>query len=165
MDARVERVIDTKIKDIKSQTNQLKVDKAMMALTKIHTDAPEILSSKKFHTWIKEQSKLVQNAILHSLNVEDAADVLERYKTKVLNRAPSKPSRDEDEDEDPRVAHAVKVKGGTAPIVTDEFGGEYLYKESQIQKADARWWETHRDKVQQAMRERKVLMDVTGGAR
>jgi hypothetical protein len=162
MDARVERVVESKIKDIKVQTNQIKKDKALMELRKHHPDADEILNSPNFHEWLKKQSAITQNAILKSLVVEDAADVLEKYKLKVLSK--KKPSGDDDFEDTRSTARAVRTKSSAAPI-TDDFGGEYLFSESQIQKADAKWWDANEDKVKKAMREGKVLMDITAGAR
>jgi hypothetical protein len=162
MDARVERVVESKIKDIKVQTNQLKKDKALMALRKFQPDADEILNSSNFHEWLKTQSSITQNAILKSLNVEDASDVIEKYKIKVLSK--EKKSGDDDFEDTRNTARTVRTKS-SAPVVTDDFGGEYLYSESQIQKADGRWWDANEEKVKKAMREGKVMMDISGGAR
>ena len=163
MDARVERVVESKIKDIRAQTNEVKKDKALLALKKKlpDVDVDSVLADPSFHEWLKKQSQLTQNAIYKSLNVDDAADVIERYSIKVLSK---KKSSGDDSFEDRNTARAVRTKGSVAPI-TDDFGGEYLYTESQVQKADSRWWDANGEKVMKAMREGKVLMDITGGAR
>ncbi len=162
MDARVERIVESKIKGHRETIKDIKKEKALMELRGHHPDVDTILRDAEFYAWLDKQSSITQKAIKESLNVQDAADVIERYKMKVLSK--KKKSGDDDfEDNRKDTARAVRTKS-SSPIV-DEDGGEWLYSESQIDRMSDRQYEAESEKIMKAMREGKVLMDLQAGAR
>lgn len=168
MDARVERIVATQLKEHDSVVKEVKKDKALLALKKaVSRDNPDLdvdklLTDAQFHEWLKNQSAITRKAIYNSLNVDDAADVIDRYVNKVLSKKTKKNDFDDGD-----AARHVRTRSST-PDVADKVDGEYLYSESQIQrmtKIDPKWWDTNGEKVMAAQRRGKLLMDVTGDAR
>lgn len=161
MDQRVERIVETKMKDVKVQTNQLKVERAKNELRKRHPDLDELVApNSDFMKWLAKQPQKHIDAMTKSLDVDDADFVIDKFKTKVLSK--KKVAGGDDFEDTSGAARAVRTKSSAPEI--DDNDGQYLYSESQIQKAGDRWWDANSEKVMKAMREGKVLMDITGGA-
>lgn len=162
MDARVERIVEGKIQPYKTQANKLKVSEAKNDLRSRHPDLDDLVKpNSDFMKWLAKQPQKHIKAMTESLDVDDADFVIDKYKTQVLSK---KKHRDDDDfNDNTNTARTVRTKS-SAPVINDD-DGEYLYSESQIQKMNAREWDAHGDKVQKALREGKVLMDISGGAR
>lgn len=153
-------------KDLRSTTNEIKKEKAILALEKKHPDANKIFADPEFHDWLQQQSQAEQNYIYKSYDVGNASFVLDKYKAQAKNsRGPGRP-RKEDEDDARAAAKAVKTK--TSRVFDEDAGGEWEFSESGIEKACAanpKWWDANEDKVMDAQRRGKILLDLSGGAR
>ncbi len=160
MDARVKRIVQGEMKEVKAQSNKLKIAEAKNELRSRHPDLDELVKpNSEFMKWLAKQPQKHIDAMTRSLDVDDADFVIDKFKTTVLSK---KKHRDDDFDDNNTTAKVVKTRS-SAPAIDDD--GEYLYKESQIQKMTAKEWDVHGDKIQKAMREGRVELDISGGAR
>lgn len=152
---------DQKLAKIEEKSAELEKEKAILALRKLHPDFDELVKSQDFHTWLTEQDQDIQNAIYKSLNVKRADFVIKMYK------ADTKPTSDDD-DTFTSASAARKVRSTRVADEPIEGAGDYDFTESQIErlgKKDRNWYSKNEDKIMDAMRRGKVLMDISGGAR
>lgn len=156
------RLVEDKTQDLKKQSIEIKREKALLDLRKKHPDAEAIFADQDFHTWLAEQSEAEKNYIYKSFDVKNASFVLDKYKFE--NNKVTK--AEVDDAFDPRdAAKSVRTRSETK-VNSDSDG--YLFSESQIEemdKKDPRWWDANEDKILDAQRRGKILMDITGGAR
>lgn len=162
LDTWIKEEISLSTKDIKRQTDEIKREKALLSLKKKHPDAEDIFKDPGFHEWMEGQTERLKEIIYRSFDVEDASLVLDKYKA-----GNKKKSRTRDEDDDSREnARAVKPKNVVR--MDDDAGGDYEFSESQIERESAknpRWWDANEDKIMEAQRKGRVLLDLSGGAR
>jgi hypothetical protein len=163
-------VLDTWIKeeiklsttDIKRQTDEIKKEKALLNLKKKHPDADDIFKDPAFHEWMEGQTPRLKEIIYASFDVDDASTVLDKYKIEHKRK-----SRSRDDSDDAR-ENAKVVKTKNTVRFDDEAGGDYEFSESQIERESAknpRWWDANEDKIMEAQRKGRVLLDLSGGAR
>ena len=161
MDARVDRRIDAKIGDLKVQSAQMQREKALLELKSRHPDAQTLFSDPDFHDWLSRQSKLEQDKIYKSFDVDSASFVLDKYKAKT-----GKKKSEKEDPSDRDIAKAVKIK--TQSSFSDDNDPDYDYSESQIERETSRnprWWSQNEAKIDEARRKGRVKYDMTGGAR
>lgn len=161
MKVMIDREVSDKTKDLKSQSNEIKIEKAKNALRKIHPDMDEVLSPSNtdFHDWLMSESKIHQDYIYKKLDVDNAAFVIDKYKALKQRKAP----QSEELPDNRSAARAVRPNKGGPSV--DERSGQFLYSESQIAAMSDKDWEIHGDKVLAAQRQGKVELDISGGAR
>jgi len=147
------------INDLKSTQREIEADKAKMKLKKLHPNCEEIFEDPKFHEWLSTQKQNHQDFIYKSFNVDDAALVLDRYQ---LHTEKNSKKSGDDEDTSRNAAKAVKTVRASAPEVDS---GDYWFTESQIASAGSKWWDANEEKILEAQRKGKILMDISGGAR
>lgn len=158
------RDADRRLAELETRQQELTVQEAVMKLKKRHPDFDELRNSEDFWTWLDVQSPRDKAAILEDLDVDNAAFVLDKYKSQTKKK--SKSQGDDDSDFEKEAAKVVRSGRGTQEI-SDDFG-DYLFSESQIEREsrkNPRWFEANEDKIMDAMAKRKVLMDLSGGAR
>lgn len=163
LDGWIKKAIQEETKDIRSKLQKSEQEKALERLKGKHPDCEEIFADPAFHEWLKDQPKVSQKAIYQSLDVKEAAYVLTKYKDEI---GLGKSNRDDDDDQTKEAAKAVKTSRSTPDPKQDL--GDYEFSESQIEEAcrkDHRWWDKNGEKVRDALRRGKVLLDITGGAR
>jgi hypothetical protein len=151
-----------KLKDLEQKEDNLNFEKALAELKKLHPDLDKLTSSPDFHTWLQSQSTRYQDAIYKSLNVDEAAFVIDKYKA--VNGKASKSKVDDDVD--PR--DAAKVVRKSAAVEEPDSDGDYDFSESQIEREsrkNPRWFDQNEDKIMEAHRKGKIHMDISGGAR
>lgn len=166
----LEKIIETRVKDATSTTNKKLAEieekakavdarEAILELTRLHPDWDQLRNDQKFHSWLSQQSQKRQDAIYKSLDVEAADDVITRYKATV-----GKKKSQGDDDFNP-VNAAKVVRKASVFEEPDQDAGEWEYSESQIKAMSAREFELNEDKIMQAHRKGKILLDLSGGAR
>ena len=148
------------ISELKNTQKQIQAEKAMLALKKLHPNCEEIFNDQKFHDWLLQQPKKHQNFIYQSFNVDDAALVLNNYEL-FLERNSNRKSED---DQSSRRSAARAVDTRSKPVQPVGDSGDYWYTESQIQRGDSRWWDANEERIMEAQRLGKILLDLTGGA-
>lgn len=155
------RDADRRLKELEIKQQELTVQEAVMKLKKRHPDFDELRNSEEFWAWLDVQSARDKAAILEDLDVDNAAFVIDKYKSQK-----KKKPQGEDIDFNKEAAKVVRSGRGTQEI-SDDFG-DFLYSESQIEREsrrNPRWFDANEDKIMDAMAKRKVLMDLSGGAR
>jgi hypothetical protein len=146
-----------KMKEIEEKQRELEVEKAIVAIKKLHPDFDQLVKDSKFHDWLSKQKKADQEAIYSGLDVDDADFVISKYKSS-RNRTPS------NEDNSYKDAAKPVKTGFIGEDFTGDFG-EYLFTESQIDREsrrNKRWFEQNEEAIMKAAREGKILMDVSG---
>lgn len=159
--ARASESISEQLADIRAREKNLEKETAERKLAERHPDFfTDIRNDPAFHEWLDGKSKVMQDALYaDDYDWRTAADVVTLYKTEnnigAKKEAPKKNSnRELVEDVTPRAAARPKDNGGS-----------YLFSESEIQKMKDSEYEAREEEIHKAMREGRVLMDLSGGAR
>jgi hypothetical protein len=157
-----QRDVNRRVEELETKHKELTVKEAVMKLKERHPDFDQLRNSEDFWAWLDKQSKKDKAAILENLDVDDAAFVIDKYKSQKKKAKP----QGEDTDFEKEAAKVVRSGRGTQEI-SDDYG-DYLFSESQIEResrTNPRWFEANEEKIMDAMRKGKILMDVSGGAR
>ena len=152
-----------RLAELETKQQELTVQEAVMKLKKRHPDFDELRNSEDFWAWLDKQSGRDKAAILEDLDVDNAAFVLDKYKSQKKKVK----TRDEDDTNFEKEAAKVVRSGRGTQEISDDFG-DYLFSESQIEresKRNPRWFDANEEKIMDAMRKGKIYMDITGGAR
>lgn len=159
-----QRDVNRRVQELEQKQNELSVKEAYMELKSRHPDLDKLLHKEsKFHDWLATKSQKYQDAIYVNIDVEDAAFVIDKYKSQEKK---GKPQGEEDSSFEKEAAKVVRSGRGTQEI-SDDFG-DYLFSESQIEREsskNSRWFDANEEKIMDAMRKGKVLLDLSGGAR
>lgn len=157
----IENTVEEKTKNLKDETLKIKRERALLDLVKTVPDAESLLQDQDFHNWLAEQSDLEKQKIYNSFDTKSATAILKRYKTES-----GKTEVEKEEDFDPRdAARSVKTRS-TTNVNSNSDGFEF--SESQIEemsRRDPNWWDKNEDKILDAQRRNKVLLDITGASR
>lgn len=159
----IAQAVEDKTKDFKRQSLEIKREKALIELTKLVPDAVTHLQpNSEFLSWLNDQSTQEYNTIHNSFDYKSAAFIMNKFKAETGKGKKS----EMDDDFDPKVAaRSVRTRTQTTPNADSD---GYLYSESQIEemsRKDPRWWDANEEKILDAQRRGKVLMDLMGGAR
>lgn len=170
LDTIVEKKVEGKLekerpryKELELTQEEIKRDKALMALKKLHPNCEEYFApNNPFHKWLMEQPQKHQDFIYKSTNVDDAALVLDKYEL-YLER--NSKSRDDDEGSSKKAAKSVRTRSEQA--APDSANGDYWYTESEIEKSARKpgWWDANEARILEAQRKGKIFLDISGGAR
>jgi hypothetical protein len=122
-----------------------------------HSDFDELRDSDKFHNWVEEQPKWVQNALYE--NQDDPASVvrvLDLYKVdNGLTRSAKKDKT--------KAAASLVDRGSKTKVDPTEVSNKI--KESDIAKMSDAEYEKNADKINEAHRSGKIIYDLSGNAR
>ena len=157
------RDANRRLADLEKRHQELTVAEAVAKLKKRHPDFDELRNSEDFWNWLETQSARDKAAILEDLDVDNAAFVIDKYKSQ---KKKAKPQGEDEAHFEKEAAKVVRSGRGTQEI-SDDFG-DYLFSESQIEresKKNPRWFEANEDRIMDAMRKGKILLDLSGGAR
>ena len=138
------------------QTEATRV-KSEMAIRKAHDDFDELRESDKFHDWVEEQPKVVQDALY--INSDDPASVIRVLDLYKVDNGLTASARKEDAK---AAAGTVAKRTRTTPV-DDEAGQKMM--ESTVSKMTDKQFEDSYDKIQEAMQSGNFVYDVTGSAR
>tara|TARA_R100001510_G_scaffold57742_1_gene67337 strand:+ start:343 stop:1284 length:942 start_codon:yes stop_codon:yes gene_type:complete len=149
--------LDKRLSEIEKLREEAAIEKAEAELLKLHPDFTEIRQDDSFHDWAEAQPKLIQDILYE--NASDAkavAKVINLYKTEKGISNTSKANS--------AIKDAAKsVKSNRSVPQKDE--SESYFRESQIQKMSDKEYEANQEAILQATREKKIIYDVSGGAR
>jgi hypothetical protein len=122
-----------------------------------HSDFDELRDSDKFHNWVEEQPKWVQNALYE--NQDDPASVvrvLDLYKVdNGLTRSAKKDKT--------KAAASLVDRGSKTKVDPTEVSNKI--KESDIAKMSDAEYAKNADKINEAHRSGKIIYDLSGNAR
>ena len=153
--------VNKRVEELDAEKAEREREKAILALKKKHPDFEELIKDTKFHAWLEEQDPSFGDKIYNGLNVAEASLVITAYKAETKTSRPVA----RDEDNSSLASRPVSKAGSTNP---SDNGGEYLFSESQIERESKRnrnWFSQNEDKIMEAARAGKILMDISGGAR
>ena len=126
-------------------------------IRKAHSDFDELRDSDKFHNWVEEQPKWVQNALYE--NTDDAASVvrvLDLYKVdNGLTRS--------DKKDKTKAAASLVDRGSKTKVDPSESSNKI--RESDIAKMTDAEYAKNADKINEAHRSGKIIYDLSGNAR
>jgi hypothetical protein len=146
-----------KFEEYEKLTYETTRTKAMNTIRESHPDFDDLKRSDKFHEWVDEQPKWVQDALYE--NEEDAhavVRVLDLYKVdKGLTPSAKKAQSKE-------AASLVQTKS-KANVDFDK-DGEKIY-ESRVNKMSSQEFAKHEGKIMEAIRKGNFVYDISGGAR
>lgn len=157
----VTKGLDERVKALDDREAELRKAEAQRKLAEAHPDFfDEIREDEAFHEWLAEQDEDSQDALYNNdYDWRRAARVIATYKWENgITKEPKKPTQKRDRSD---AAREVNVRGGSKP--TDKKG--YKFSESQIHAMKPAEYDRLEAEIEAAMREGKVLMDITGGAR
>lgn len=153
--------LDEQLEDLSNLQRQTRKERAETDLLKLHPDFDEIRHMDEFHEWADSQPKWVQSALYD--NDDDAQSTARAID---LFKADTEWGKEEPAptvDEEKAAAEAVNVNG--EQNLPNEEGGDDFIKESEIDALSTEEYEAQADLIATAIREGKVIYDISGAAR
>jgi ribosomal protein L29 len=144
----------SEIGDLRKQQDDLKTEKAMMQLVKMHPDFGKIRASREFHDWVSEQPKSVQDALYRNkTDAKAASRALDLYKSDkgIRKVRPRKASS---------AAQSVGRSGVASPSK-----GRATFSESQVQNMTTAEYDKNEAQIMEAISKGLFEYDVSGAAR
>jgi hypothetical protein len=160
--AKASETISEQLADIRLREKNLEKETAERKLSERHPDFfTDIRNDPAFHEWLDGKSKVMQDALYaDDYDWRTAADVVTLYKTE--NGIGTTQKKEPKTTNNREAAADVTPRAQARP---KDNGGSYLFSESEIQKMKDSEYEAREEEITKAMREGRVLMDLSGGAR
>jgi len=147
---------------VSQRAYQVEFDRCFNMIMKAHPDFVELRDDDEFAEWLAKQPKATRNAFETDPEYDDLEDVaetviaaLEMFKFKTKKPEPKKDDRRE-------AAKSVTRSNASAPRA--ERDPNFIY-ESDVDKMNVREYEKHEAEILQAMREGRMVYDLSGAAR
>ena len=149
--------LDKRLSEIEKLREEAAKEKAEAELLKLHPDYTEIRQDDAFHDWAGALPQALQDILYeNSTDAKAVAKLINLYKTEKGVSNTSKANN--------AIKDAAKsVKSNRSVPQKDE--SESYFRESQIQKMSDKEYEANQEAILQATREKKIIYDVSGGAR
>ena len=148
---------DERLREIDEARYEVERSKAETSIRKSHSDFDELRDSDKFHDWVGEQPKWVQDALYE--NAEDAASVvrvIDLYKSDNGLTPSAKKAKAKD---------AAKDVGKGTRTKVDDDGSAGTIKESDVAKMSDKEFDESYDRILDAQRNGKFVYDMAGRTR
>lgn len=145
--------IDVKLQELSTMSHQTRREKADVILRRYHPDFDELRADQKFHDWVKDQPKPIQDWLYE--NDDDpllAAKAINMYKAEMGIVAKKTPTVD------PREASKTSLRTGQSASDSTE-GGKKTWKASDVRKLTPRQYEKLEEEIDTAIREGRFSMD------
>ena len=159
-DKRAKQMFDRaniQIEELSKAKEEATRSRAENEIRKAHSDFDELRDSDKFHNWVEEQPKWVQNALYE--NTDDAASVvrvLDLFKVdNGLTRSDKKYKT--------KAAASLVDRGSKTKVDPSESSDKI--RESDIAKMSDKEYEKNSEKINEAHRSGKIIYDLSGNAR
>jgi hypothetical protein len=150
--------IEERLKKIDEMEQKTLRERAEGELMRLHPDFDTIKEDDKFHEWVEQQPKWVQNALYENDNdAISAARAIDLYKADMGIRAPKA------KDSGREAAKEVNTRSGRSAPVGENTEG--VFYESQVQKMSAEQYEAVEAEIADSMRKGKFVYDISGNAR
>ena len=144
---------DERLRAIDEARDEVERSKAETDIRKSHSDFDELRDSDKFHDWVGEQPKWVQDALYE--NAEDAASVvrvIDLYKSDNGLTPSAKKAKAKD---------AAKDVGKGTRTKVDHDGNSGTIKESDVAKMSDKEFDERYDSIMDAQRNGKFVYDMS----
>ena len=148
---------DSRFKELDEAKFEVERVKAENSIRKAHTDFDELKESDKFHSWVDEQPKWVQDALYE--NADDAASVIRVLDLYKVDSGLTPSAKKE------KVKAAAKATPRGTPSAIDPEENSKKFRESQVSKMSDKDFEKNMEAILEAQRTGNFIYDVTGGAR
>ena len=145
------------IEELSKAKEEATRSRAENEIRKAHSDFDELRDSDKFHNWVEEQPKWVQNALYE--NTDDAASVV-----RVLDLFKVDNGLTRSDKKDKTKAAASLVDRGSKTKVDPSESSDKI-RESDIAKMSDKEYEKNSEKIHEAHRSGKIIYDLSGNAR
>ena len=150
--------IEERLKKIDEMEQKTLRERAEGELMRLHPDFDTIKEDDKFHEWVEQQPKWVQNALYENDNdAISAARAIDLYKADMGIRAPKA------KDSGREAAKEINTRSGRSAPVGENTEG--VFYESQVQKMSAEQYEAVEAEIADSMRKGKFVYDISGNAR
>jgi hypothetical protein len=150
--------IEERLKKIDEMEQKTLRERAEGELMRLHPDFDTIKEDDKFHEWVEQQPKWVQNALYENDNdAISAARAIDLYKADMGIRTPKA------KDSGREAAKEINTRSGRSAPVGENTEG--VFYESQVQKMTAEQYEVVEAEIADAMRKGKFVYDISGNAR
>jgi hypothetical protein len=150
--------IEERLKKIDEMEQKTLRERAEGELMRLHPDFDTIKEDDKFHEWVEQQPKWVQNALYENDNdAISAARAIDLYKADMGIRTPKA------KDSGREAAKEINTRSGRSAPVGENTEG--VFYESQVQKMSAEQYEVVEAEIADAMRKGKFVYDISGNAR
>jgi len=159
-DKRAKQMFDRaniQIEELSKAKEEATRSRAENEIRKAHSDFDELRDSDKFHNWVEEQPKWVQNALYE--NTDDAASVV-----RVLDLFKVDNGLTRSDKKDKTKAAASLVDRGSKTKVDPSESSDKI-RESDIAKMSDKEYEKNSEKINEAHRSGKIIYDLSGNAR
>jgi vacuolar-type H+-ATPase subunit I/STV1 len=150
--------IEERLKKIDEMEQKTLRERAEGELMRLHPDFDTIKDDDKFHEWVEQQPKWVQNALYENDNdAISAARAIDLYKADMGIRTPKA------KDSGREAAKDINTRSGRSAPVGENTEG--VFYESQVQKMSAEQYEVVEAEIADSMRKGKFVYDISGNAR
>lgn len=156
--------VSARLEEIENMRRDVTRDRAENKIRKSHPDFDELRGDEHFHEWVSTKPKWVQDALyVNDDDAEAVIGVLDYYKldkaAKEPKVAPKRPV------EDARQAAQLVARTRTVSDITASPEGDNKIFESQVKKMSPRQYERMEPEIDKAIREKRFVYDISGGAR
>lgn len=149
--------VEDNMADLRKMKRQLEREKAEHQLKTMHPDFDSIRADKRFHSWVKEQPKYIQDALYHNeTDAIAAARAIDLYKAD-MGYISEKRSDAQLERE---AASAVKKSGKSSPSSAQS--GKWT--ESKVAALKPHEYEKFEEEIIEAIQSGKFVYDMNGAA-
>ena len=147
--------VQGKLQEFDNMKKQLTFKEAYAQLLKAHPDFDNIKVSQDFRDWLStlDDDSWIIDALKSETNWKRASEAIQYYKDTVMNKKEQKPSKDLAKE----AARSVSKPSASSEISSKDFD----FSESQIQRMSAVEYEKNEEKISEAMRNGRILMDLT----
>jgi len=146
---------EQKMERLKNLEDTIVRERAENELMQLHPDFDDIRQDKKFHEWVAQQPKPIQDSLYtNTTDARSAARSIDLYKADMGVAKTKRPSRKD-------AAQSVGRSTKTSP----QEGLKMKFTESQVSKMNSREYEANEDAILEAIRKGEFEYDLTGAAR
>lgn len=147
----------TQLDEIRKGQSELTREKAEAKIKKAHPDFEKLQEDDKFHDWVDEQPKWVQDGLfLNSDDPDSVIRILDFYKSDTGQTPAAKKEKEKE------AAKGVDTKSKTS---IDPEENAKKFRESDIRRMSADEYEEKEELIMEAMRTGNFIYDISGAAR
>jgi hypothetical protein len=147
--------LEEKLQLITQQQTLAEQEKAFAEILKVHPDADQIRKSDEFKEWYSHQTRAIQ-WLISSDTPADAIKGLHLYKD---DKGLSKKAVITEKKQEKAQAAAAVSSSSTKGVSSDT---RKIWKESDIERMNASEYASHKDDINKATREGRVIYDLSG---
>lgn len=152
--------VNSEIEEVKRAKRENEFEKAWNYLMKLHPDAEQVRSDKKFHEWVATKPARLTAPLYDNVtfDAEAVAEIIKLYKLENKSaETPKKPSTSK-----ASAAAAVDVRPVSKPATE---GGKKIWHESEVAKLNRYEYDKYEEEIETAQREGRFVYDIKSARR